>query len=239
VEFRESGLEMVPEGSYLVTTDGGQVVFLIDPEKQTYSRWDLDAILKMVGNLSAMSGGMVQMKFENAKVDDLGNEPGANIAGMPTRIYRFQTAYDMKMKIMGFKKVYHVESDEEIWASPELDDPGFGAWLRKRPAKIGDSGLDEMVSAMARDFEGFPVKTATVSRMTDNKGKTSVTRQVMEVTELEEISPIADERFAVPEGYTEVDMMAGIPAADEAGGDDEEEQPKGLKGLFKSFKKKG
>jgi hypothetical protein len=239
VEFRDSGLDMVSKGSYLVTTDGGQVVFMVDPEKQTYSRWDLDALLQAVGNLSAMSGGMVQMKFDNADVEDLGNQPGEPVAGLSTRVYRFQSTYDMRMKVMGFKKAYHVESDEEIWASPELDDPGFGAWLRKSPAKTGDSDLDGMVAALARDIDGFPVKAITVSRMTDDKGKTSVTRRVMEVTELEEVSSISSERFEVPEGYTEVDLLAGLPGAGDTGSSDEEAQPKGLKGLFKSFKKKG
>lgn len=225
IEF-EQGLDksMMPKGSYLVTTDGGRTVYLVNPQEKTYGVWDLEAMLQTLGQVMEAAGPMMDLSIDNPRVEKRGQEAGGTIVGLPTTLYRYHTSYDFTMKIMGMTRSSHIEMDQEIWATGALEAPGMGVWLRAdRPT--GFEGLDKLIQAEMSKVQGFPLKTVTVTTTTGKKGKENTTRSTMEVTVLDRNRAMPDSTFEIPAGYQETQVMpiGGTQPADDGDGDDEGE----------------
>jgi len=219
VEFVEGTLPMASKDGYMITRDGGQTLFLVNPEEKTYARFDLDAMLGTLGSVMQSIGPLVKIEFKDPKVEQLGSGPGEVLLGMPTTHLRFRTSYAMEMRIFGRRTAQSIVNDEEVWVTTGLGDMGLRAWLRKGPPKTGDPEFDKLIAAQWQMYEGFPLKTVTVATTTDDKGKSQTTRTVMEVTSLE-VTSIPDSTFVIPAGYTEtqlVPMAEGQQGEGEAG----------------------
>src|SRR5205085_1871894 len=71
---------MFPDSSFMVSTDAGRTLSIVDPSAKTY--FDI-AIDQMAGNIGAMLGGKVQVSNPKVNVRDLG--PGEKIEGFATQ----------------------------------------------------------------------------------------------------------------------------------------------------------
>lgn len=234
IEFEE-GIEksMMPKGSYLITTDGGRTIYLVNPKEETYGVWDLEAMLQTLGQVMEAAGPMMNFSIDNPTVEKRGQESGGTIVGLPTTLYRYHTSYDFNMKVIGMKRANHIEMDQEIWATDALEAPGMGVWLRAdRPT--GFEGLDELIEAQTSTVQGFPLKTVTVTTTTGKKGKENTSRSTMEVTVLDRNRSIPDSTFEIPAGYQETQMMpmTGAQPADSEEGDDETKGKNPFKKIF-------
>jgi len=216
VEFVESGNPMMAKGGYMLTKDGGANLFFVNPKEKTYSKFDVESMGQMAGGV----GKMMNMKFSDVKTEDLGEEMGAVIVGLPTTHYKFRVSYTMSMSFMGMKQSSKIVQDKEVWAAPKLVEAALGIWLRKSPPKMGDEEFDKLVRAQAGRIQGFPLKTITKQTTTDKNGKTETTTTIMEVTKLE-LDMIPNVSFDVPAGYEEVDLLGAMAGE----GEDGEENP--------------
>jgi hypothetical protein len=225
VEFETSGNPMMPQGSYMVTTDGGKTLKLVKPKEKTYSTLDMDSMMGMAGGMMKM----MNFKFTDPKVEKLAEEPDGLVAGIPTIYYKFRTSYAMEMKFMGMKQASTTVKEEEIWSAPKLIENALGIWLRRTPPKTGSEELDKLVAAEMGKIEGFPLKRVTVSTQTDKKGKSQTTKVTMEVTSLE-MSIVPDSTFAIPAGFQEAPLMP-------MGESDKEGEDNPLTKMFGSGKK--
>jgi hypothetical protein len=215
-----SGQPLFEEGTYMVTTDAGRTLFLVDPEEKTYSRLDLAAMMQSLNAMVESTGGLVDLEFEDPEVEKLGQEPGEELLGYPTTKTRFRTAFDMTLKVMGMKNRNRSESVTEVWTTDALDDPAFGVWLRKEPVETGDADFDDVIAASLSTVEGFPLKTVSdTTTIGGRRGqRRTESRSETVVTALEETSVPAS-TFEIPDGYEETELM-----------DEEESNP--LSGIF-------
>ncbi|HEX7183461.1 MAG TPA: DUF4412 domain-containing protein [Thermoanaerobaculia bacterium] len=230
IEFDEaSGNPMVRKGAYLVTKNGGQTLYLVDPKEKTYAEWDLQAMLGFAGSVMNGMGPLLKVEFANLKTEKLLDEDGGAILGLPTKHYRFRTSYTMKMRVMGMANESDVVTDQDVWVTQKLQDAGLGAWLRSSPPRTGNEQFDKLINAEWSNIQGYPLKMVSVSTSTPKKkGQPTTTRTTMEVTQLDASATVADSAFEIPAGYEETQMM---PApGSEAGG---------FGGLFNKKKKDG
>jgi Domain of unknown function (DUF4412) len=204
VQFESSNGPMMKKGSYLVTSNAGKEMYLVNPEDKSYSKFDMDGMMQMAGG--AMK--MMNMKYSDLKMQKVAEEPDGLVAGLPTIHYTFHTSYTMSMNFMGMAKTTRVVKEEEVWATSKLIEAALGLWLRKTPPKMGDETLDSLVKAEMSKIQGFPLKHKTVTTSTDEKGKAEVTTTTLEVTEMQ-MTGVPDSTFAIPDGYKETSMMGG------------------------------
>ncbi len=230
IQFEQSENPMLEKGTYLLTTDGGETVHLVNAEEETYMVFDLASVLSTVGELDEMSGGMVGIDFENGRSEVVSKGAGEPLLGRSTTRLEWASSYTMSLKVLGMKRENQIETVTEAWLSEELDDLGFGVWLQKGPPKTGDPDLDAALAAGWEDFKGFPLKSVVRTTNTGKKGKTTVTTMVTEVTTLREES-VAATTFVIPDHFTPIQMM---PSAQ---GDEDDGNP--LRGLFGRKGKKG
>lgn len=211
VEFRESGNPMAKKGTYLLTKDGGKTLYLVNPEDKTYAEWDLQAMMGLVGGIMNGMGPLLKIQFSEPKVEKLLDEDGGTLLGLPTHHTRYRTSYTMTVKVFGMGNASDVVQEQDIWSTTKLQDAGLGAWLRSDPPRTGNAEFDKLLSKEAAKTEGFPLKMVTVSTTTSKKGEKNVTRQTMEVTELDANATVPAARFEIPSGYEETQMA--VPTA--------------------------
>ena len=210
IEFADQKGTMFKPGSYLLTTDAGRTLFLIDPKEKAYSRWDVDAMLASTFALMEGMGPLLDIDFANATSKKLSEEDGGAVLGYPTKRYQWQSTYDMKMTIIGMKRQYHIDSVQDFWSTTSLDAQGFKVWLRPDRTRTGDSELDSILSGEIAKVQGFPLKSVTQSTMTTGKGKEQKSVITMEVTTLRAESVPAS-TFEMPQGYEERPFLPGMP----------------------------
>jgi hypothetical protein len=236
VEFQESGNPLMTQGTYLLTTDAGQTLYLVNPEEKTYSTFDLDQVFQMLGSLE--ESGMVSFEVENPQVETLESGEGKVVAGLSTQHARYRTSYDMKMKILGLKRSQRIETVKEIWYTTAVSDAGMGVWLRREPPSTG-TDLDVLIGLEMEKLEGgFPLETTETSVMTGKKGRQTTTVTRMRVEELQQGASFPAGTWEIPSDYTPVEMMpvGALAAGSEEQG--EQEEKGGVLGRFKKFGKK-
>ncbi|HXU44226.1 MAG TPA: hypothetical protein VN783_01765, partial [Thermoanaerobaculia bacterium] len=197
IEFRSSDNPFMKRGTYILTRDGGRKILLVDPDEKTYGELDLAAMLGSMGALLGGMGPVLKLEISDPKVEKLSEEDGPEIVGLPTRHVKFRTAYQMKMKIMGFGRATSVVSEEDLWLSDRLVDKAMGVWLQAE-RKTGNPDLDKLIATERSKVTGIPLKTASVVTSTGN-GRSATTHQSMEVTALDRFTA-APVSFDVPAG---------------------------------------
>ena len=210
VDIRDSANPMLKPGAYLITKDGGQTIFLVDPKEKTYAEWDVQAMLGAAGAMMSGMGPVLKIEFTEPKVEKLLEEAGPAIVGLPTRHYRYRTSYTMKMKVLGMGNESSVVSEEDIWTTESLQDAALSIWLRSDPPKTGNEQLDKLIASGRGKITGFPLKTVVVSTSTNKKNKQTTTRTTMEVTELDTKANVPGSSFEIPAGYEKTEMMMPV-----------------------------
>lgn len=208
IEFVKSESPLTPSGSFVVTKDGGKVMYMVNPSKKTYSRWDMESMAGLAGG--AMQ--MMNMKMSTPKVEKLLEEKGEKIAGFATTHYRFRTSYTMDMSFMGIKRSTTTVAEEDIWANAELNDAGLNAWMNQQGTKTGNEQLDKLVKAEMEKVKGFPLKRVVTTTTKESSGEPQVMKMTTEVTAIKKASPAAG-LFELPAGYTESSMFESMGAA--------------------------
>lgn len=211
VEVKESNNPILQKGAYLVTKDGGKTIYMVNPQEKAYSEWDMQAMMGAAGAMLNSMGPLVKMEFSDPKVEKLAEDAGPTIAGLPTRHFKYRTSYSMKMKVMGMGQESNVVSEQDLWVTDKINDAALGIWLRNTPPKTGNEQLDKLIDSEIGKVSGYPMKMVTVSTSTNKKGKATVTRSTMEVTELDTNATV-NASFDVPAGYEEVPMMMPMAA---------------------------
>jgi len=221
IEFIESDTPITKKGTYFVTRDAGKTLYLVNPKDETYSEFNLAAMINLAEGMS----GLVNLEFSEPEIEKLDERDGGSILGHSTRYYKYSTQYDFRMKVLGMKRSSFTETIQEMWTTNDFDKPALGVWLRKEGRSAGDSSLDRMISAEMEKIQGFPLKTVAVSSsVSGKKGKTTTTKMTTEVLVIREEAVKAN-RFEIPSDFERVDILTGTASDEEGGGNP-------LKGIF-------
>ena len=207
--LRDADNPVFGRGSYMLSSDGGETLYLVNPEEKTYAEWGPQAMLQTMG---------ATVEIENVEVTHLGQEAGPAMLGLPTTHTAHRIKYDMAIQVMGTSQVNHTELTQEFWTTPEIDVTGSGAWVRKA-LTTGFEELDKVLKADMGQVQGLPLKLVITSVITDEKGeRTMTTTTTMEVTSLDASASIPDSIFALPEGYTRTEENPLAPGGPSGGG---------------------
>jgi hypothetical protein len=226
IDFSESTNPLMGTGTSLVSKDG-QTLYLINPKEKTYSKFDLEEMLKAAGGMMQAMGGMMDIKIENPKATQKRGTQDATIAGFPASHYIVESSYAMKVKVLFMKTNTQVTTRRDLWYT-EAFPIGVKDYFQVRSIKSGFGELDKLIELETLKIPGVLLKSKSVSESKDEKGKMTKSYDEFEITAWEKASLGAD-LFEVPAGYKEVPLL-GIPAEE---GSEGQEQENPLKNLFK------
>lgn len=223
IEFQDvAQAGLFQAGSYLVTTDAGDTLYLIDPEKMTITTIDFDQIMGMAGSMMEAMGGVVNMEFGDFSSEKISEESGGDILGYATTLSRYRTGYTMSISVMGFGRESRIDTDNQVWCSDDFDAGGLRVWLRPDRFRTGNDELDQMIRQQYEAMDCLPLRNEIVTTMSGN-GDTTVTTTKTEVVQIRE-EDVAASVFELPTGYEEVSLMEGITSGmQNAGGEADDE----------------
>lgn len=220
----------VGEGAYMVTTDAGATVYMVDPKQKTYYTFDVGSLM---ASLEVMSAGMFDIEIRDFSSEKLLEEAGGSVMGHDSTHYKVRTRFTMEMNAMGMRRVSTMDSTQDIWMTRDLSSEAWGMWLKMLPSG-GDSEKFVEWAKESGMTNGFPLKSSTTTIITNRKGKSQSTRSEMEVTVLRE-EAIAASVFEIPPDYTEALV---IPPGMGSESEDALGPMKRFKGMFGKKKKK-
>jgi len=200
IEYVE-GTRELPSGSYLLTQDGGETVYFVNPQKRGYARWDVDEVIDRVAKL-VNGGGLVKAQVSDVVDKTVLEEAGDPILGLPTVHRRRESGYTVEYSVMGIHKEQRKETVRDTWVTDEVDQSGFDALLRPRNIDTGNVDLDRALSAELGRAEGFTLRSVSVTTTRDGKGNERVRHSTTEVTALRE-QPVDASAFELPAGFEE------------------------------------
>jgi hypothetical protein len=203
-----NGNPMAQAGTYILTKDGGKTLYLVNPQDKTYAQWSIEGMLGVVGAMMNGMGPLLKIQFSDPKVEKLADDDGGPVDGLPTRHSKFRTSYVSTVKVLGMGNTTNVTSDQEVWTTTALGDPGLGVWLRAEPPRTGNEDFDKLIAAQSgRRYQGIPLKVVTVHTSTAQKGnRSTTTHSTLEVTQIDTKASVPAATFEIPADYKETQI---------------------------------
>jgi hypothetical protein len=225
-------------GTYLVTRDAGENLYLVNPEEKTYSNFNLGQMLGTVSQVMEGMGNLLKVEFADVHSKKVSEGPGGTILGYGTTHVTFQSGYTMRMAVMGMKQENTVEMDQEVWVTDAFDPRAFTVWLRPDKRMSGMfEGLDEMMEAEFSKIDGVPLKGVVKTTTTDKKGRVTTSTSTTEVIALREDSVPAS-TFEIPAGYTETQVMPDMSQIEQEADEADDEQDEGRRPKLRDLLKR-
>jgi hypothetical protein len=234
LEMLGSDNPMMERGSYLLVQDGGTKIFMVNPARKTYARFDTAA---MSQGMEAMGGSGLEMRIEDPKMVKLVEEPGGEMLGRQTTHYRYRTSYTTVTSMpMGMTMEMATSVVEDIWTAPAI---GAGDAGQAIAGIAGGGGMQHELQELARTVKatlvGLPLKQVTVTenkssskgsgmmgmlarranRAAGESGSATTTTVVKDLVE----ATLPASTFQIPAGYAETEIMQRGPAMPDLGGD--------------------
>jgi len=206
-----------PSGDYLLVTDSGRTVTIVNPREREYSVTDAASFEHIVATvMQALDLAMIDAKLSDAHVSGSRLGPGDTIAGHPTERYRLRQEYSVRVGALGFKgdPEYHVVMTD-YWVAP-------GFRLMRNPVIEMLSTTQTALAQQDRDFvrrstatrdrlfSGTPLRIIVVAGTVDEVGasqpkanaSTKASTTTIEVSDVRS-ADVDRGLLEVPHGYRE------------------------------------
>ncbi len=219
IEFLKAAANpMLGAGAYMLVRGAPlKGMFIVNPEKRTYTKFDPEGLVQaMAPGAAANEGAGLQMKVADVKNEKLLEEPGGELQGLATTHYRYRKSYTMTMEMASMKIVTAHEVVEDVWQTTEIDlGGGFGKVMRKMGGAQVLAEIEKLSDADRERTAGFALKRITVDHSTPQGkgmmarmmgGKEETITTTIEVLDLTRAS-IPASTFAIPAGFTETQLM--------------------------------
>ena len=209
-EAKNGGPMFGSKGGYVLVKESGAKMYMVDPGEKQYYLFNTDQMMAGLNSSMRMIGGMVKMTMTDPKLElqDLG--AGERIQGYATRHVRQLQSVTMSVSVLGRKSSTTSADTTDIWIAPDLK-LVVNPFLRMGTSAAAalDFGNPEfrqqLLAVQAKMPAGLALRSVMHGTSTDDKGKVTKTETRMEVTNLQK-GAVAAAAFALPAGYTEVEM---------------------------------
>jgi hypothetical protein len=174
--------EQFGKGSYMLFTEGGKTMTIVDPQNKQYYEMDLAGMMRLVGAM----GPIMSIEMSDVSIDAEPLGSGETIEGYATEKYRLMSKYTTKVSVIGIKQTSHVADTAIYWYAPKLKlvaNP-FGNASGLAGLVNSTEYETQMNAAMAKMPTGVPVKIVSRSVQTDAKGKQQSQVTTIEFTEI-------------------------------------------------------
>ncbi|HJU90584.1 MAG TPA: hypothetical protein VJ672_14435 [Gemmatimonadaceae bacterium] len=189
------------KGSYMLFTEGGKTMTIVDPQNKQYYEMDLAGMMRMLGAL----GPIMKIEISDVNIDAQPLGAGETIEGYSTQKYRLVSNYTTKMSIIGIKQTASVADTAIYWYAPSLKlvaNP-FGN-ATGLAGLVNNPDFDQKLNAaMAKLPKSVPVKIQSRSVSTDGKGKQQASVTTIEFTDIKR-GDVPATAFEIPTTYAKI-----------------------------------
>ncbi|MFN2603600.1 MAG: hypothetical protein ABR582_12695 [Gemmatimonadaceae bacterium] len=195
----------------IIMLDSGKTIIYVNPKTKQYMQINP---MEMMDRMQKMMEGMgATMTFNftgEPKVENLG--AGPEILGHKTQHYRMTTAMKMTMNAMGESQTIETNSITDEYLAPDIKHSTdlFSGMSSGMSGMMGGSNkeyLEKIKQLKAKLPDAMELRAETQSTVSMAQGSQSI-KNVREVTAIRK-TKVTPDQFAVPTGYTKVDLPMG------------------------------
>jgi hypothetical protein len=191
-----------PDGSYLVTLDGGKTFALANDSEAYCSDWTTAGFFQAAGRFLKKAERLANAELNDLSVEKVLEEPGGVIEGLETTHIRVISKYGAKARILFLTMEYAIEEVNDIWMTHDLELPLFEQLWLDSGTQTGFGYIDELAKRR-NAFETGPIlkQESVVTLRNVKKNESEVKKEAVVVSDLREISAadIPPGHFDMPE----------------------------------------
>jgi hypothetical protein len=213
---------MVGKGGYILATEGGRMLTVVDPEKKQYVEMNVETLLNSMTSVMNAVGGMMKMETSNVSVNVEKLGAGEKMQGYNTVKYRLTQDYTMKVSVLGMNSTNTTHSVGEYWYAPELTSivnpfMQFGERVGQSALFRNSDFLSKVQAARQQMGQGVPLKSVVTTQSSDDKGRKTSSVATTEMLNIKQ-ADVPASAFAVPAGYAKqvmptLDSLKGLQAS--------------------------
>ena len=174
VDFTRGDGVLINDGSWIVSTDSGRTLTLVDPASHSHSSLPLGELLRTAGSaMKAFGGGESSFSAPSVTATDGGD--GGPIAGYPTRKRTVHSRFDWTIKLMGEAVTTHVDIVTESWITLALP-AELTTFIQMPGFEVGIESIDRVLRQQS-SATGFPLRQVTTTTTTAGSRRTVTTSE--------------------------------------------------------------
>lgn len=198
IDIRKGDGMLFQNGSFVVSSDGGQTMNVASPSTRTFYQIDLRSLVGGTDTLLKQFGGAVTFDVRNPKVSVTGGADGGNVGGFATKKSSVDSAYEIAVEGLGQPMSIRMQLRTDVWWTDKIS-ADFTTFLQKRGFRTGIDAVDKLIAAESASIKGFPMKQITTTKVNlgGNEMSTTSTTLVQNVKTM----ALPPATFAMPAGY--------------------------------------
>lgn len=192
-----------PPGTYVVSTDGSQRLYFVDPAKQWYTEFDASS--------AATALGASSIKIENLVSDVKKVSDNETVAGIEASRYRLTMSYDITVIMRKIPLKQRVQTEIDRWVTTRFGETDA---YTASAMRTGNPQIDELIATESNRIPGFVLRQKVTTKTSFSPPKKRSELKVptqrtlvreMWVTRIREVPPNAA-IFIVPASYRRADQ---------------------------------
>jgi len=199
LELQDSQTADSPEGLYVISTDSGHTVYMVNSKVKEFARVDTKTLVAEAAEKLKALMKQSGLEIESPKVETMLTEPGGTVDGHPTVHHKLRISYSMHYVKTDVRHPYMEYQD--LWMASDIEQPGATDLLVYfRPS--GDARIDDAWAQELAKIPGFPLRQTTLRTEVDEEGNSTVLRISREITNVR-TEPVPASLFELPKDYKE------------------------------------
>lgn len=208
IDFEKGDDILFRDGSIVVSHDGGNTVYLIDPKRKTYSDLNIEQLFSALGDITRSGSGLFDISIRNHAVGVRPPVAGGIIENYPTKKWVIDASYDLTIKLLGETTQMKVRSLTESWTTDKLSRE-YLTFLQLKPLRTGVKELDDFLAAQTKNVTGFPLRQVVRSTTTTG-GHTETSTTTVVISRIRVVT-IHRDVFRIPSGFRKEAPKISMP----------------------------
>lgn len=203
--------------SWILVTNGGRTVQLVNPREREYAEMDADRFAGLVGTVMHALDKVMTLDVDDATVDMRRLGAGGTIAGYPTERWALTQEFVVNVGVLGHTSAELHRVVTDYWIAPGLELPRnpLVELITQTETALAQADDDFMrLTAERRRAlpRGAPLRIVVTSASSDADRMTAKAPKVsrLDVTDISTNAPVDADALQVPAGYRKKDGMKGL-----------------------------
>jgi hypothetical protein len=190
---------------YLLLTDGGRRVALVDPRDEEYRTFERESFERVISTAMRKVDRVMTMTLRDVRISTERLGSGGTVAGYPTQRYRMVQRFQVGVGVLGLTKDMDQEIVTDFWVASRLELPPnpimeLLSTVESALAQHDASFVRRSLQARRSIFSGTPLKIVVTSRLHHEDEDDDVKVRTIEITEIRR-ARVDPDIFRVPRGY--------------------------------------
>ena len=153
----------------------------------------------MMGRYLLKTTNRFNINMTNPVVTKVFEKKVGDINGLPAKHVRMNAKFTASYNFLFFDNTLNVDRQIDTWLVPIIEGVETKPIFQRSWQITGYEQLDTALKGFSKSLKGYRVRNEVVQKITDKKGKESITKIVQHIKSIKKINRLPDNTFKIPE----------------------------------------